>query len=90
MKKGLDSRSLTEAVCAGTFCIIGKNFEKVRKNFIRCRRPAPLACRIRAEIGGRRGNVTAADRRRTILEALSSDKFTTRANLAFEFGVSKI
>ena len=33
--------------------------------------------------------MTAADRRRTILEALSSDKFTTRANLAFEFGVSK-
>ena len=33
--------------------------------------------------------MTAADRRRAILEALSSDKFTTRANLAFEFGVSK-
>ena len=33
--------------------------------------------------------MTAADRRRAILEALSTDKFTTRANLAFEFGVSK-
>ena len=33
--------------------------------------------------------MTAADRRRAILEALSSDKSTTRANLAFEFGVSK-
>ena len=33
--------------------------------------------------------MTAADRRRAILEALSLDKFTTRANLAFEFGVSK-
>ena len=33
--------------------------------------------------------MTAADRRRVILEALSTDKFTTRANLAFEFGVSK-
>ena len=33
--------------------------------------------------------MTAADRRRAILEALSSDKFTTQANLAFEFGVSK-
>lgn len=33
--------------------------------------------------------MTAADRRRAILEALSSDKFTTRTNLAFEFGVNK-
>ena len=33
--------------------------------------------------------MTAADRRRAILEVLSLDKFTTRANLAFEFGVSK-
>ena len=34
--------------------------------------------------------MTAADRRRVILEALSTDKFTTRANLAFEFGVSSL
>lgn len=33
--------------------------------------------------------MTAADRRRVILEALSTDKFTTRANFAFEFGASK-
>lgn len=32
--------------------------------------------------------MTAADRRRAILEALSLDKRTTRVNLAFEFGVS--
>ena len=68
---------------------MGKNFEQVRKNFITCRKTAPFACRIRAEIGGRRVTVTAADRRRAILEVLSLDKFTTRANLAFEFGVSK-
>lgn len=63
--------------------------KKQEKNFIRCRKPAPLACTIRTENDGRREKRDGGRQAPRDLGSIEHGQFTTRANLAFEFGVSK-